>query len=318
LSENADFIQNKAKFGEKAQFTGVNEHFEPNFNAVLAERCVFGQPPSIQSLLNKEKSSPIEPLDIEILLAHCLNKNRTFLHTWPETQLNPAQLKQFNDLMSQKKQGIPLAYILGYREFWSLEFAVTQHVLIPRHETELLIEMTLELFEKANDAISMVDLGTGSGVIAISIAHERPQFNITATDVSIDALQIAKQNAQQLTSTHINFIQSHWFDALKNQQFNLVISNPPYIEPEDVHLEQGDLRFEPAIALSPKDHGLSAITHIIDHAKEHLYAGGYLILEHGYDQQKSIINLLNQAGYSNIKAYQDLAKVDRAISAQWL
>ncbi len=250
-------------------------------------------------------------LDAELLLAHCLQKNRSYLYTWPEKSLNEQQYVSFNQLLEQRQQGTPVAYLLGYREFWGLNFKVSSATLIPRPETELLVELALEKIP-LHTACHVIDLGTGSGAIAISIAYERPHAQVIGIDVSTDALTIAANNAQQYQINNLKLLQSNWFAALESDaRFDLIIANPPYIANTDPHLEQGDVRHEPRRALVSGADGLDDIRWLIDKARDFLKPNAYLLLEHGFDQGQSVTALFRQAGYTDIQCVQDLENRDR-------
>ncbi|EKE00582.1 MAG: N5-glutamine methyltransferase, modifies release factors RF-1 and RF-2 [uncultured bacterium] len=255
-------------------------------------------------------SPDISRIDAEVLLAFVLNQPRSFLYSHPEYQLTPEQNEQFECLCARRLEGEPIAYILGKKEFWSLELTVNKNVLIPRPETELLVEIALNKIKNAEAVIA--DLGTGSGAIALALASEHPGWTVIATDISEDALKLARHNAAQLQLENIEFYCGDWCDILPNEKLDAIISNPPYIERNDPHLEQGDVRFEPKIALEAGD-GLSELQKIIVQAKERLKVGGFLILEHGYNQSKAVQDLLAQNGYQKITVYQDLAGIDRAV-----
>jgi len=247
-------------------------------------------------------------LDSQILLAYALNVSRTWLFTWPDKALDGATLTAFNALIEERKSGTPIAYITGYRDFWSLRLKVTPDTLIPRADTELLVEtaLTLKNVEKPCDVI---DLGTGTGAIALSLANECPSWRITATDINPETLAVAKENAQTLELA-VSFKESAWFDAI-NDRYDLVISNPPYIESDDPHLLQGDLRFEPADALASGQDGLDDIRLLVQQALKHLKKDGYLLLEHGYQQAEAVRSLMAKAGYIDIETHQDIEDRDR-------
>ena len=277
--------------------------------------------PTLQSLLTSSAStlpdiSDTADLDVEVLLCHVLKKNRTYLRTWPEKQLTQSQQEQFNQLLKQRQLGQPIAYIVGTREFWSRDFHVNSDVLIPRPDTETLIELCLQLVQHKPNA-KLIDLGTGSGIIAITLAAECPQLKITAVDSSIKALHTAKKNAQLNQTENIRFIHSDWFDQITNESFDFVVSNPPYIAPEDPHLSQGDVRFEPNSALISPQQGLHDIAHISEHSQHQLNNGGYLIFEHGYKQKQSVHDILQKNHYQNIQCLHDLSKHPRVSYAQW-
>ncbi len=276
----------------------------------------------IQSLLTSSAKtlhgiSDSENLDVEVLLCHVLEKNRSYLRTWPEKKLSQSQLNHFKQLLQQRQQGKPIAYIIGKREFWSRDFYVDTHVLIPRPDTETLIELCLQLIQHKPDA-RLIDLGTGSGVIAVTLAAECPELHITAIDSCEAALKIARKNAQLNNTPHIRFMQSNWFDQLHNEMFDFIISNPPYIGADDPHLKQGDVCFEPVRALIAEEQGLQDIMLICQQSPYYLNKGGYLILEHGYDQQQSIYDILDKAHYQNIQCLHDLSDHPRVSYAQWL
>jgi release factor glutamine methyltransferase len=247
-------------------------------------------------------------LDSQVLLAYTLNVSRTWLFTWPDKALDGATLTAFNALIEERKSGTPIAYITGYRDFWSLRLKVTPDTLIPRADTELLVEtaLTLKNVEKPCDVI---DLGTGTGAIALSLANECPSWRITATDINPKTLAVAKENAQTLELA-VSFKESAWFDAI-NDRYDLVISNPPYIESDDPHLQQGDLRFEPAGALASGQDGLDDIRRLVQQALKHLKKDGYLLLEHGYQQAEAVRRLMTETGYIEIETHQDIEDRDR-------
>ncbi len=254
-------------------------------------------------------------LDAEILLAHSLQKNRTWLITWSDKEPDELALLAFYQLLDRRLKGEPIAHIIGSREFWSLPLKVSKDTLIPRPETELLVENILDAYPQTPD-IRLLDLGTGSGAIALALASERPNWQITATDKSAAALNIAQQNAQQLNLKNINFICADWFSAFenphaKNQQFEIIASNPPYIPAADPHLSQGDLRFEPLSALTSGKDGLHDIHLICKQALSHLTSGGMLIIEHGFDQKEELLRIFTNSAYKNIRQAADLSHQPR-------
>ena len=248
-------------------------------------------------------------VDAELLLCHVLHVERTYLYTWPEKPLSSAQWQAFQALVKRREQGEPIAYILGTRAFWSLDFDVTPEVLIPRPETELLVETTLQLTD--HTSANILELGTGSGAIICSLAHERPSWQCTATDFSTAALSIAKPNAQKHQLANITFLQGSWFDSVPQQSFDVIISNPPYIAGDDPHLKQGDCRFEPQGALTSGQTGLEDLEHIIARARTYLAPQGWVLLEHGYDQAVAVAALFKQYGFDQIEHRQDLAGMNR-------
>lgn len=266
----------------------------------------------IQTLINwavSQLNSDTPHLDAEVLLAFVLNKPRVYLRTWSDKCVNDEQLKFFSDLIQQRIQGIPIAYLTGTREFWSRDFKITPDVLIPRPDTELLIELCLTLIK--NQALSVLDLGTGSGIIAITLAAECPSVKMLAVDNSESALIVAKYNADQYQLTNIEFCQSNWFSTIAKQQFDLIVSNPPYIAEYDEHLNKGDLRFEPKSALISDNHGLNDIEHIANNARDYLNNNGYLLVEHGYNQAQAVQTIFKTADYQHIKTYYDLSEQAR-------
>ncbi len=248
--------------------------------------------------------------EAEILLQQALQVSRTYLFAHPEQRLSQEQATLYQQALTQRQQGTPIAYILGHREFWSLDLVVTPDTLIPRPETERLVETALALLDPAAP-LSILDLGTGSGAIALALATECPDWQITACDQSSKALNVAQNNAQRLGLAHINFMVSDWFAAFHQQLFDAIVSNPPYLSATDSHLTQGDLRFEPESALVSGIDGLEALRFIIQHSYNHLQENGILLLEHGYDQAAAVKKLLEQHGYGDIQCWQDWQGLDR-------
>lgn len=257
---------------------------------------------------------PEARLDTEILLAWVLQKDRSYLFAHGDEILNATHQSEFEQLIEQRKQGHPVAYLTGRRDFWTLSLAVNPSTLIPRPETEHLVEKALELGEKAQ-AWRVLDLGTGTGAIALALAKEKPDWQITATDFSQDALHLARLNAQRNHIEHVEFIQSDWFSAIHNQ-FDLIISNPPYIAEDDPHLNQGDVRYEPNSALTAGADGLDDIRLITEQAKDYLQPNGWLMFEHGFDQGAICRELLQQQAYKQVTTEQDLAGLERLTMAQ--
>jgi release factor glutamine methyltransferase len=243
--------------------------------------------------------------DAEILLCHVLQKDRAWLFTWPEKELDAAQTQRYLTLLDARRQGAPVAYLIGEREFWSLSLEVNEHTLIPRTETETLVEWALEL--PLAVAASVLDLGTGTGAIALALASERPGWQVSALDKSADAVAVARRNANRHGLARVTIDASDWYSAVQGQQYDLVVSNPPYIDPGDPHLARGDLPFEPRSALVAADSGLADIKTIISGAVAHLRPGGWLLLEHGYDQGEAVQKLLQEQGFARIATRVDLA-----------
>lgn len=247
-------------------------------------------------------------LDVEILLADAIDKNRTWLKTWPEYLLSEDQISRFEDFVSRRRQGEPTAYIIGQQEFWSLTFKVTRDTLIPRPETEMLVEQALQRIPE-KEHFNVADLGTGSGAIALAIASERPQATVWALDMSEPALTVAEANAQSNKIDNVAFEQGSWLSDWQHGLLDMIVSNPPYVAPNDPHL--ADLVYEPVTALVAEDKGLSDIRQITQQAADHLKLGGYLLFEHGYDQGQAVREILQQAGFEQIETIKDYAGQDR-------
>ena len=259
-------------------------------------------------------------LDAEILLTTVLNKERAYLYTWPEKQLEQYQAERFENLLKRRELGEPIAYIVGNREFYSLNLNVNASTLIPRPETEMLVDCVLELLVENNYKIQCLDLGTGTGAIALAIARQKPHWQITALEKNQDAVALAKFNQQQLTIDNVDIKLSDWFSALGQaaKQFDVIVSNPPYIDPQDQHLKKGDVRFEPRSALVSGNAGLEDIAHIIETAPNYLKPEGWLLLEHGYQQAEQVAALFEANGYSNYFLKHDFAGQPRVSGAQTL
>lgn len=255
-------------------------------------------------------------LDAEVLLAHCLDKPRSFLRAWPEHRPTKHQFHIFLELVAQRRKGQPIAYLVGKREFWSREFEVTPAVLIPRPDSELLIELALARLP-VNSQAKIVDLGTGSGILAITLAAERRLTDVMAADLSEAALQVAKHNADRLGVANVRFVHSNWFDGFKDNAFELIVSNPPYIAANDPHLRQGDLRFEPSSALVSDNQGLADIERIASEARRRLKIDGQILVEHGYNQAQPVHSIFNRLGFRHIQDHRDLAGNPRVTTAIW-
>lgn len=255
-------------------------------------------------------------LDAELLLAAALERPRSYLHAWPERILDAQPAARFSAWLERRRAGEPVAYLLGRREFWSLELEVTSDTLIPRPETELLVELALERLP-ADAPVTLADLGTGSGAIALALAVERPLARIIATDHSSAALAVARRNAQRLNLTRIEFREGDWCAPLAGERFDLIVANPPYVAAADPCWRQGELRFEPPAALVSGQDGLDALRAIIAAAPEHLLPGGWLLLEHGYDQGQAVPTLLREQGFVQVSDHQDFAGVSRSSCGRW-
>lgn len=247
--------------------------------------------------------------DAEILLEHVTGKARTFILAFGETALTADQHAQLSDLLSRRKAGEPVAHLTGEREFWSLPLYVSAATLIPRPDTECLVEHALAHLPAT--ACRILDLGTGTGAIALALASERPDCQVTAVDVMPDAVALALRNVARLGFNNVKIQQSSWFDALVGQQFDMIVSNPPYIDERDPHLSQGDVRFEPLTALVAAEEGLADIAHIVTVSRQYLTAGGWLLIEHGWTQAEAVRALFTQAGYERVETCQDYGGNDR-------
>ncbi|RMT37657.1 Release factor glutamine methyltransferase [Pseudomonas syringae pv. spinaceae] len=266
----------------------------------------------IASLLRSAElpDSPTARLDIELLLAAALGKPRSFLHTWPERIVSTEAAVAFAGYLQRRRTGEPVAYILGQQGFWKLDLEVAPHTLIPRPETEMLVEAALELVPAFAPA-QVLDLGTGTGAIALALANDRQQWKVTAVDRVPEAVALAERNRQRLQLDNAQVLNSHWFSALEGRQFDLIISNPPYIADADPHLSAGDVRFEPSSALTAGADGLDDLRTIITDAQAHLNADGWLLLEHGYDQGPAVRELLTRHGFERIQTRRDLGEHER-------
>ena len=264
------------------------------------------------SIASAQRGSKLEALETRMLLMHALGLTRVQLITQSERCLNAEEALRFTALLQRRMAGEPIAYIVGQREFFGLPFWVTTDVLIPRPETELLVELALQ---RAPQGGRVLDLGTGSGAIAIAIAHSRGDLQLTALDVSAAALALAQQNAVRNLppAQAVHFLHSDWYAALDTAaRFALIVSNPPYIVKDDIHLQQGDLRFEPLTALTDQADGMTALRDIIAGACDHLETGGWLLLEHGYDQAAAVRAALLEHGFDAVQSWRDLAGIERA------
>jgi release factor glutamine methyltransferase len=260
-------------------------------------------------------ASGLVPLDAQVLLAHVLGVPRAWLAAHGTDPLSHEAASTFFTLAQRRREGEPIAYLVGAREFWGLAFRVTPDVLIPRPETETLVELALAYVADAHPS-RVLDLGTGSGAIAIAIAHERPQASVTGVDLSAAAIAVARGNATRLDVANVEFVQSDWFAALAGARYDVIAANPPYVAGSDPHLQEGDLRFEPRGALSPGGDGLTALRMIVAGAPDHLVAGGHLVVEHGHDQSAAVQSLFRDAGFDRITSRNDLAGIARVVGGR--
>lgn len=258
-------------------------------------------------------SSDSPQLDAELLLAFVSGRTRANIRAHPEQTLESGAITRYDELLARRVRGEPLAYLTGEREFWSLKLTVTSAVLVPRPETELAVERCLALGTQG--ACTVADLGTGSGAIALALAHERRQWRVAACDRSEEALRVARGNAARLKLDNIEFLLGDWFAPLEGRRFNLIVSNPPYVAADDPALAR--LHSEPLIALTPGVTGLEALQHIVLGAGSHLLPEGTLVLEHGSEQGSQVAQMLVSAGYARVRCYADLAGHDRVTEARW-
>ena len=248
-------------------------------------------------------------LDVELLLCKALDKSRTWLKTWPEKELSEGQKAYFQQLFNRRLAGEPIAYIIGTQGFWNLELEVSPETLIPRPETEILVEATLAL--DLPDDTHILDLGTGTGAIALALASENLIWQVTAVDQSAQAVELAERNRQNCGVHNVQVFESDWYTAVEGQQFDVIVSNPPYIDINDTHLLQGDVRFEPSSALVAGADGLDDLRVIIAGAGKYLVQCGWLLVEHGYQQGKAVQQLFEQAGFHQIETRYDLNGLER-------
>ncbi len=247
--------------------------------------------------------------DAEILLEHVTGKARTYILAFGETELTADQQAQLDLLLARRKNGEPVAHLVGEREFWSLPLYVSAATLIPRPDTECLVEQALARLPATPARI--LDLGTGTGAIALALASERPDCQVTAVDVMPDAVALAQRNLERLGLPNVTVLHSSWFSALADRQFELIVSNPPYIDEADPHLAEGDVRFEPRSALVAADQGLADLNHIITQSRQHLVSGGWLLLEHGWSQGEAVRALFLQAGFERVETCRDYGGNER-------
>lgn len=269
---------------------------------------------SLESALHLSRNE--SRIELQMLMQRALNVSRAYLLAHPEQILEAGQQAAYDAMLQRRLAGEPIAHILGEREFFGLSFKVTPATLIPRPDTELLVELALQRIPPQG-GFRVLDLGTGTGAIAISIAHSRPDAEVVGVDASPAALEVARENARRLGAGNVSFAQSDWFSALGGNRFDLIVSNPPYIAANDGHLSEGDVRFEPMTALVSGADGLDDIRRIVTDARDRLEPGGWLLLEHGYDQATRVREILLQGDYVRIFSARDLADIERVSGAAW-
>lgn len=263
----------------------------------------------LQQAMRELSGSESPRRDAEILLEHVTGKARTYILAFGETQLTAEQQAALAELLARRKIGEPVAHLVGEREFWSLPLYVSAATLIPRPDTECLVEQALARLPA--DACRILDLGTGTGAIALALASERPDCTVMAVDVMPDAVALAQRNAARHHLSNVSVLQSSWFSALGRQTFSMIVSNPPYIDERDPHLSQGDVRFEPLTALVAANAGLADLDHIISEARKYLQADGWLLVEHGWTQGEAVRELFSAAGYSFVETCRDYGGNER-------
>ncbi len=264
-----------------------------------------------------EVVSDTSRLDVELLLCSVMGCERSYLFTWPDHQLSDREYQQFQGLLERRRKGEPVAYLTGRQGFWTLDLAVNASTLIPRPETELLVETALECLADRADSCRVADLGSGSGAIALAVATERPDWQLEGVDTIPEAVALARHNAERLRIDNVSFNQGSWCDGLGGELFDMIISNPPYIDAEDPHLAQGGVQFEPRSALVAQEEGLADIRVISEQARDWLNSSGFLLFEHGFAQGPAVADLLASLGYSEVRVLQDLAGLDRITLGRW-
>lgn len=261
------------------------------------------------ALLFEQHGSLSPEIDAAVLLCHVLDKPKSYLYTWPEKTLSDNEMADFQALIERRINGEPVAYIIGYRDFWSLRLRVEPCTLIPRPDTECLVECALARLPQGSG--SLLDLGTGTGAIALALAKERPNMAVIGVDFRPETVALARRNQRENGISNANFIDSNWFDALSPQAFTMIVSNPPYIDADDPHLQAGDVRFEPKTALVAAGHGLADIRHICQRSPSYLADNGWLLIEHGYQQADDVRQIFADNGFHDIETLTDYAGNDR-------
>lgn len=264
----------------------------------------------IQTAVQQLQHSDSPQLDAQLLMAHALEVDRVWVMTWSDKEIEQTQEAAFLDLLARRIAGEPIAYILGQREFWGRDFFCNENTLIPRPDTEILIEQVLGL--DLPQQASVLDLGTGTGCIALTLAAERPEWQVVALDYSMEAMKVAEKNKAALKLNNVQIQQSDWYQALPDgTEFDLIVANPPYIDPASPYLKEGDVRFEPELALTSSDQGLDALQTVTGLAPKYLKKGGWLAVEHGFDQAKLVYDCMSESGFRQIRQVPDLAGLDR-------
>ncbi len=274
---------------------------------------------TIAALLSRTASlasvSDTPRLDLEVLLCHVMQQSRSYLYTWPERVVETLLVRRFEHLLERRMLGEPVAYLVGTKDFWSLSLHVNTSTLIPRPESELLVETALELIDRPEARV--LDLGTGTGAIALALASERTRWRILAVDIVAEAVELAKKNCHDLGLMNVSIAQGDWFEHLTDQRFDAIVSNPPYIEANDPHLREGDVRFEPVSALIAERNGLAEIEFIVTNAGQYLTTGGWLLVEHGYQQGHQIRALLVSSGFGHVATRKDGGARERVSLGCW-
>ena len=283
---------------------------EPDYDVSIGQYLEDGA-----AILRRVSDSP--RLDAELLMGMVLRKPRSFLHAWPEQQLSEQEAARYEALLRRRFSGEPIAYMTGFREFWSMPLRVTPAVLIPRPDTELLVERALLRLPPDEDT-RVLDLGTGSGAVSLAIARERPRAQVIGVDISVAALELARSNAELQKIGNVEFRESDWFDAVRGEKFNVVVGNPPYVAEDDPHLSRGDVRFEPRLALDAGETGMNCFRAILDRAHNYIVRQGWLLLEHGPDQHMPLRRLMEAQHYHDITPHKDAAGRDRVTECRFV
>lgn len=277
--------------------------------------------PTVKGLLQEATDQILDSdtarLDAEVLLSHVLDRNRAWLYTWPDKKIEPVLAGRYRELIARRVIGEPVAHLTGVREFWGLELACNNSTLIPRPETELLVEQALQL--NLPERAQVLDLGTGTGAIALALKKERPRWHVRGTDRSAGAIALARANAKRLGITGVKWLKGDWFQPLDaDVRFDLIVSNPPYIPEGDACLSEGDVRFEPSSALTAGEDGLDAVRRLVAGSGYWLNPKAWILLEHGYDQAKEVREILTSNGFNSVQCFEDLAGHQRATLARWV